>query len=45
MPNMTADVLAAVDRFAALDPATRRTWLEEHFTDLRAGRIGLEDLP
>lgn len=36
---------AAADRFAALDPAQQRAWLEAHFADLRAGKVRLEDLP
>jgi hypothetical protein len=36
---------AAVARFAALDPAERRAWLEANWTDLRAGRLHIEDLP
>jgi hypothetical protein len=36
---------AAMARFSALDPATRRAWLEANFADLRAGQLTLEDLP
>lgn len=36
---------AAVARFSALDPATRRAWLEANWADLRAGRLTMEDLP
>jgi len=36
---------AAVARFAALDPNVRRAWLEANWTDLRAGRLHMEDLP
>ena len=32
-------------RFAALEPATQRAWLSQHYADLRAGKLGLEDLP
>jgi hypothetical protein len=32
-------------RFVSLDPATRTTWLQTHWEAIRAGRIGLEDLP
>lgn len=35
----------AADRFGALTPAERRAWLETHYADLRAGRMGLEELP
>lgn len=38
-------IAAATDRFAGLDPAARRAWLEAHYADLRAGRVRLEDLP
>lgn len=41
----TPAVGAAVARFAALDPATQRNWLREHFDDVRAGRVPLDDLP
>ena len=37
--------LAAADRFARLSPAEQRRWLEEHYADLRAGKVTLEDLP
>jgi hypothetical protein len=36
---------AAADRFAALDPAAQRAWLEAHFAALRAGELTLDDLP
>lgn len=41
----TGQATSAVDRFAALDPATQRAWLEAHFADLRAGRVTLEEMP
>ena len=44
-PDQEGRVGPAVDRFAALDPATQRAWLEAHFADLRAGRVTLEELP
>lgn len=44
-PQEEGRVALAVDRFAALDPAAQRAWLEAHFADLRAGRLTLEDLP
>ncbi len=44
-PAQEGRVGPAVDRFAALDPATQRAWLEAHFADLRAGRVTLEELP
>ena len=36
---------AAMARFAALDPVARRAWLEANWTELRAGRLSVEDLP
>lgn len=38
-------VTAAAQRFAALDPATRHTWLATHLSQLRAGHLTLADLP
>jgi len=35
----------AVNRFAALDVASQRAWLEAHYSDLVAGRLHLKDLP
>jgi hypothetical protein len=35
----------AARRFAALPAAARRAWLEDHLSDLRAGRISPEQLP
>lgn len=35
----------AAERFAKLDPAKRKRWLAENYMALRAGQIGLEDLP
>ena len=36
---------AAVARFAALDLAAQRAWLEANWADLRAGSLTLDDLP
>ncbi|HET7012491.1 MAG TPA: hypothetical protein VFI65_01180 [Streptosporangiaceae bacterium] len=36
---------AAATKFAALPPATRRTWLIDHLIALRAGHLTLADLP
>ncbi|MGH2561583.1 MAG: hypothetical protein ACRDJH_21155 [Thermomicrobiales bacterium] len=36
---------ASLERFAALDDATRAGWLRNHYADLRAGRITRADLP
>ena len=33
------------ERFAKLDPAKRKFWLEKNFAGLRAGKITLKDLP
>jgi len=38
-------LVAASERFAALDPAERHAWLDAHFADVRAGRLTLDDLP
>jgi hypothetical protein len=38
-------VAAAAQRFAALPPAARHTWLMAHVVALRAGRITLAELP
>ncbi|MFL5758811.1 MAG: hypothetical protein ACJ789_03685 [Thermomicrobiales bacterium] len=35
----------AAERFADLDPAQQRAWLEANFTALQAGQLSLEDLP
>ncbi len=40
-----AATLAAVDRFGALTPEAQHVWLEANLASLRAGTIGLEDLP
>jgi hypothetical protein len=40
-----AEVELAADRFAALAPAEQRAWLETNLMDLRAGTLGLEELP
>lgn len=42
-PGTPADAAGA--RFAALSPADRHAWLSAHLTDLRAGRLTLEQLP
>lgn len=44
-PDQEGRVGPPVDRFATLDPATQRAWLEAHFTDLRAGRVTLGEMP
>lgn len=36
---------AALERFVALDPKTRDSWLRENYAALRAGKITLGDLP
>ena len=41
----TPDVVAAEQRFAALSPRTRRTWLRTHYLLLREGRVRLEEIP
>lgn len=41
----TEETCEATERFAALSAADQRAWLEEHYTDLRAGELTLEDLP
>lgn len=41
----TKETCAETERFAALSPDEQRTWLEQHYTDLRAGRLELADLP
>ena len=33
------------ERFAKLDPAKRKSWLEKNFAGLRAGKVALKDLP
>ncbi len=38
-------IYAAATRFSALEPAEQRAWLETHFADLQAGRLGMSDLP
>lgn len=40
-----ADILAAADRFGALSPEQQHAWLQANFAALRAGTLGLEDLP
>lgn len=43
--ELQAEINVAVERFAALDPTEQHAWLVEHFADLRAGRVTLEELP
>jgi hypothetical protein len=38
-------VISAAQRFAALPPAVRHTWLVRHLAALRAGRVTLAQLP
>ena len=46
LPGMpTPRICQAVERFSRLSPAEQRAWLEAHYADLRAGRLGLDDLP
>jgi hypothetical protein len=40
-----AEVAAAVERFSALSPDDQRAWLVARFQDLRAGRVGIDELP
>jgi hypothetical protein len=42
---VTPAVDAAARRFAALPPASRTAWLDDNLTGLRAGTVGLADLP
>ena len=42
---LPAPVSAAAQRFAALSPAARHSWLVRHLAALRAGRITLAQLP
>jgi hypothetical protein len=42
---LPAPVSAAAQRFAALPPTARHTWLSRHLAALRAGRITLAQLP
>jgi hypothetical protein len=44
-PAASSALAAATRRFAALPLATRRAWLAQHLTALRAGQIPLEQLP
>ena len=44
-PAPGSPAYAAAQRFAALTPAARRTWLVRHLPALRAGRITLAQLP
>ena len=44
-PAPGSPAYAAAQRFAALTPAARRTWLAAHLPALRAGRITLAQLP
>lgn len=41
----TGQVTAAASRFAALPLATRRAWLAAHLAALRAGRLGVAQVP
>jgi hypothetical protein len=43
--GLQAQIDAATERFLALDPATRRAWLNANWTELRAGLLTLEDMP
>ena len=43
--ELEAEIAAAAERFAALDPAAQHAWLAAHLVDLRGGAIALEDLP
>jgi hypothetical protein len=43
--NRVDAAIAAVERFAALDAAQQRAWLEANFAALQAGQLSLEDLP
>jgi hypothetical protein len=38
-------VCEAAERFDRLGPARQRAWLEQNWTALRAGKLGVEDLP
>jgi hypothetical protein len=44
-PAPGSPAFAAAQRFAALPGAVRRAWLTQHLAALRAGRIGLGQLP
>jgi len=44
-PAPGSPAYAAAQRFAALPAAVRRGWLTQHLGALRAGRIGLRQLP
>jgi hypothetical protein len=43
--RLAAPVRAAAQRFAALSPTVRHTWLVDHLVALRAGRVTLAQLP
>jgi hypothetical protein len=45
MPAPGTPAYAAAQRFAALPAATRHAWLVTHLTALRAGHLGLAQLP
>ncbi|WP_377267700.1 hypothetical protein [Peterkaempfera sp. SMS 1(5)a] len=45
LPPPGTPAYAAGERFAALPPAERHTWLTAHLTELRSGHITLEELP
>jgi hypothetical protein len=41
----TPEGQAALERFVALKPEDRSAWLRARYADLRAGKLGVEDLP
>lgn len=41
----TPETCEATERFAKLSDVERRRWLEQHYAELRAGKLKLEDLP
>jgi hypothetical protein len=45
MPAPGSPANAAAQRFAALPAATRHAWLAAHLSALRAGTVGLEQMP
>jgi hypothetical protein len=44
-PARGSQVYSAAQRFAALDAATRHTWLSAHLTALHAGQVTLVEIP
>ncbi len=38
-------ICEAAERFEQMQPTRQRAWLEENWADLRAGKLGMEDLP